>query len=75
MNSYFKACYHALKPQIAYFYSHNNLNKKQTKDKQTPLHLACLKYGNIDLIKEMIAKGEKINIQDTYGRTCLHHSN
>jgi ankyrin repeat protein len=31
--------------------------------------------GNIDLIKEMIAKGEKVNIQDTYGRTCLHHSN
>ena len=51
------------------------MNKKQTKDKQTPLHLACLKNGNIDLIKEMIAKGEKVNIQDTYGRTCLHHSN
>lgn len=46
---------------------------KQDCGKNSPLHFACWRLGNVDLIAYLVERaGANIDSQDTFGRTPLH---
>ena len=58
---------------LLYYLDQKNLNIINNKNKkgQTPLHLAILTNGNIDIIKILLKKGIKIDIKDNNNLSVL----